>query len=102
MNDKDRTIAELRNALRMAIDYLRNKHEADQIHIENLLGVLQRSEPDQDCHPANPLTSFRFKRKLSVEQIPGFEDDRFEDQRHDPPADADEPRDPDPDDEIPF
>jgi len=85
-------IEELRTALRMAIDYLMNRHEADEIFMHSIRDVLQRTAP---C--------------LESEEIPYLvskdapEDDRYLD--IDRPAEADEgPHDPlDADDEdIPF
>jgi hypothetical protein len=73
-------IEELRTALRMAIDYLMNRHEADEIFMHTIRDVLQRTAP------------------ASVQDIP---DDRYLEIDLDRPAEASEVREIE-DDEIPF
>jgi hypothetical protein len=73
-------IDELRTALRMAIDYLMNRHEADEIFMHTIRDVLQRTAP------------------ASVADLP---DDRYLEIDLDRPAEADQVREIE-DDEIPF
>jgi len=90
MNHNHIVTEELRTALRMAIDYLMNRHEADEIFMHTIRDVLKRTAP---CMESEEIPS-----------DPPYPDDR--DLDIDRPAEADEgphdPLDANDDEDIPY
>jgi len=92
--NSDHRIEELRTALRSAIDYLMNRHEADEIFMRSIRDVLQRTTPECSVSEEIPY-------KAEDDPCHETEIERFEDERYDRPAEADEPREIE-DEDIPY